>query len=318
MGGQTASPVRIVVTGAAGFIGRALVAEAIRRHHDVVAVLRPGAPPPPFQGRIPLFERDIAACPSWEEVLAGADVVVHLADGLGLFEGLATPAPAAMEQALARSVHLAEAAGHAGVRSFIYLSSIKALSGETADGIVTDDSPPDPHRGAYGQMKARLEEDLARICAGRGVRFVGLRPPLVYGRGVGGNFGRLLALAHGPWPLPLAGFDAPRSLIARSNLCDAILVAATCKSGPAGSWLVHDGPPLSVRELVALIREIRGRPPRLVPFPGLRFLQGVEKFRPVFDRLNKPLVLSDAAFRAAFSWAPPLTTRQALRQMLER
>ncbi len=311
---------RVVVTGAAGFIGRQLVAHLAHARHVAIAVVRPGTHPP--AGSQVCFARVISAQTGWEDVLAGADAVVHLADGLRILEGHrgrgrgAAFGAQTQAELVARSVHLAEAAARAGVRTFIYMSSIKALAGEHAAHPITATTPPMRERSLYGRMKYRLEGALAEICEAHSLRLICLRPPLVYGHGAGGNFARLLALADSPWPLPFASFQAPRSLIARRNLCDAIMAVLENTSVRSGSYLLHDGPPLSVCELVTLIRASRGRPRRLYPLPGAGLLTRLPGIGPVLERLSKPLMLEDEDFRRDFSWSPPLTTAQAIEELL--
>ena len=143
-------------------------------------------------------------------MVGGADAVVHLADGLRVFEERgAPPGPAAQDEAVARTESLAKAAVDAGVRTFVYLSSIKALSGETAEQEITAETRPAPDRSIYGKMKLRLEDALTQICTATPMHLVILRPPLVYGPDAGGNFGKLLALADSTCPLPVVASAGP-------------------------------------------------------------------------------------------------------------
>jgi nucleoside-diphosphate-sugar epimerase len=302
---------RILVTGAGGFIGRALCPALAARGHRVVAGLRRPAQPE-FVGAESRLLGDIAPGRDWGDTLRDLDIVIHLAQRAHALPSdniLSTEPPAAAA--------LARAAARAGVRRFLYVSSIKAMGETTAPGrpFRAEDAPhpADP----YGRAKLATERALAAATAETGIELVILRPPLVYGPGVGGNFRALLRLARNGLPLPLAGIDNRRSLIARSNLLDLIAAACAYPAGfPAGGTvlLARDGADLSTPDLIRILAAAQGRPVRLFPlakplFSGLRRLPLTG---PALCRLTLSLQVDDGATRAALDWRPPVAAEAAL------
>jgi nucleoside-diphosphate-sugar epimerase len=304
---------RILVTGATGFVGRVLVRDLAQAGLHVRAATRRtdaevgGAAETVAVG-------DIGPDTDWRAALAGVEAVAHLAARVHVLdEREADPATAFRHVNAEGTRRLAEAAAAAGVRRFVLVSSIKAVVDETLEGIVDDATPPRP-TGAYGMSKLEAEDVLERAAAGSGMTAVTLRPPLVHGPGVGANFRRLLALCRTPLPLPFGALHNRRSLVFVDNLADAIRTALLYPGLRGGRFLVHDGPPPPMREVLATLRAAFGRSPLLVPVPPelLRLL-----LRPLgaatFDRLAGPLVLDDAGFRELTGWTPPFGLDDGLR-----
>lgn len=300
---------RILVTGATGFIGRVLVRDLAQAGLHVRAATRradaevEGAAETVAVG-------DIGPDTEWSAALAGMEAVAHLAARVHVLdEREADPAAAFRHVNAEGTRRLAEAAAAAGVRRFVLVSSIKAVAGETHEGIVDHATPPRP-TGAYGMSKLEAEDALERAAAGSGMTAVTLRPPLVHGPGVGANFRRLLALCRTPLPLPFGALHNRRSLVFVDNLADAIRTALLHPGLRGGRFLVHDGPPPPMREVLATLRAALGRKPALVPVPP-------QLLRPLgaaaFDRLAGPLVLDDAGFRELTGWIPPFGLHDGLR-----
>jgi nucleoside-diphosphate-sugar epimerase len=296
---------RILVTGATGFVGCVLVRDLARSGLQVRAATRradaevEGAAETVAVG-------DIGPDTDWRAALAGVEAVAHLAARVHVLdEREADPAAAFRHVNAGGTRRLAEAAAAAGVRRFVLVSSIKAVVDETLEGIVDDATPPRP-TGAYGMSKLEAEDVLERAAAGSGMTAVTLRPPLVHGPGVGANFRRLLALCRTPLPLPFGALRNRRSLVFVDNLADAIRTALLHPAMRNGRFLVHDGPPPPMREVLATLRAAFGRSPRLITVPPdlLRLL-----VRPLgtaaFDRLAGPLELDDTSFRNLTGWIPP-------------
>ena len=278
---------RVVVTGAAGFIGRAVVPVLRARGHEVVAAGRS-------------VTGDLAAAVDWPAHLSGADAVVHLAA-----HAHARDIDAARLQAVNVDAPLAlgKAAAAAGV-SMLMLSSVKVLGEETRERPFNDASPTAP-QDPYGCAKAAAESALRAV---PGLRLTILRPPLVYGAGVKANFLALLrAIAHG-WPLPLAGIANRRSLIFAGNLADA---AARCLESPQAAgktYGVSDGAPLSTPELCRAIGSALGRPARLFACPP-----ALLELAPPARKLTRSLVIDDAAIRRELGWLAPYSLEDGLR-----
>lgn len=320
----------ILVTGAGGYIGKYLVNYLTERQIKIRAVYRPlstqiTSKPSLPKGVNPVY-LDIKTDTDWRDVLKNIDMVVHLADGLRAYESMKTsPGKEQNAACVARSVHLGEAARQAGVKTFLYLSSIKAISGEYADDILKADSQPDPDRSLYGQMKARIEDGFLEMTKrsqnGQDMTFISLRPPLVYGPQVQGNFAKLLQLTKTRWPLPFENFDAQRSMIFITNLCAAIeAVSNKLDHNKSAAYFIHDGLPLSIAEIFKMSRNRLEQPERLFTLPGFlwgfRFASKLPVLKPVIDRLARPLVIDDSDFRKDFHWQPPVNRQEALHKTI--
>ncbi|SOD98809.1 NAD-dependent epimerase/dehydratase family protein [Caenispirillum bisanense] len=312
---------RVVVTGAAGFVGRALCARLAADGWQVTALVRRPSPDLPagvaarVVGDLAAPDADLAA------LVAGADAVAHLAAKVHVMR----PTPA--DEADFRRVNtdltrrLAEAAAAAGVRRFLFLSTIKVNGDGTAPGRpYRADDPPAP-TDAYGRSKAEAEAALAAVAAAHpGFETVVIRPPVVYGPGVAANIAALARLCDTGLPLPFGATRNARSLISVDNLTDAAAVALAAPAAGQRTYLVRDGEDVSTGELIRRLRRAQGRPARLVPVPqgamtaALRLLgRGA-----LADRLFGSLTVDDGPIRAELGWQPPLTLDQGLARMLGR
>jgi len=300
---------RILVTGASGFVGAVLCRELVARGHAVRAAVRregtPTAAPPQLgQVRIP----DIAAEFDRRALLDGVDVVVHLA--------AIAHRSAGSEAELRRvnvdgTVRLAQAA--AGfVRRFVFLSSVK-VHGEDSGGGAYREADAQRPEDSYGRTKLEAERALTGIAARGGMELVLIRPPLVYGPGVKANFLRLLGWVDSGLPLPFASVRNRRSLIYLGNLVDAI---ARCVEHPAarGPFLVSDEETVSTPNLVSRIARALGRPARLIPTPPalLRAAGTIAGRRGEIRRLIGNLVVDPSRAHRALDWRPPCTLDQGL------
>lgn len=295
---------RILVTGAAGFIGMGLCPVLAAHGHDVVAGLRRAGTAPP--GATPLTVGDIGPETDWSGVLDEIDVVVHLAQ-----RAHTGPDSAALLLEPLAVAALARAAAAAGVKRLVLLSSIKAMGEKTEkDAPFCADDTPHPE-DAYGHAKLASERAAARVA---GIELVVIRPPLVYGPGVRANFRALIRLAASGLPLPFAHVDNRRSLIARDNLADLIALAATHPAAAGQILLARDGPDMSTPQLIAALAQLQGKKARLFPVPdaalaALRALPGIgAKLLP----LTLSLQADDSATRALLGWTPPVAAADAL------
>lgn len=301
---------RVLLTGAGGFIGSRLLARLRAAGVATRAVSRrPGAALRlADESRVATLtpETDFAA------LLDGADAVIHLADGFNAWEHL--PPAALHDEAEGRLVttrRLAAAAARRGVR-VIYLSTIKAMCGAQAAHVLTEASPARP-QSLYGLLKLRAERAIAEAAETHGSRAVILRFPIVFGRGVGGNMQRLFRLAAAPLPLPLAGIDNRRSLISAASLITAVEVIVRQPQGPGGVFLVHDGA-MSTPAMFSHVRRALGRPPLLFAVPrGVWRLAGrLPVAGAMAQRLAGDLALDDGRLRAAYGWRPAAPLEEAL------
>ncbi len=252
---------RLLVTGATGFVGRAVVAAFAHERTVRAAVREP--PQPPFAGDIEVVRHpDLSQSFDWAPLLDGVDQVVHLA-GIAHTSGAA---PMQYERVNhAATAELAAAAARAGVQRLVFVSSLRAQSGPAAEHTLTERDETAP-TDAYGRSKLAAE---AAVKAA-GVPFTILRPVLLYGPGVKGNFALLLRAARSHWPLPVKSFINRRSLLGIDNFVSALrFVLAT--PGTAGeTYIVADpGIPPRLPDVIATLREAQGRSPLLVPMPAI-------------------------------------------------
>jgi nucleoside-diphosphate-sugar epimerase len=247
----------------------------------------------------------------WDEALRGVDVVLHVA-------GVAGVAAAGDDDALQRvnvlgSVQLARSAAAHGVKRLVFMSSLKVNGEATQSGQVLDaQSPMHPH-DAYAKSKFDAEQALRALAQTTGMSLVVVRPPMVYGPRVKGNFLALLKLVQKNMPLPLASVNNQRSLIAVQNLAD-FSVRACVHPQAQGVYLVADGEPISTPDLFRAIARSMGKPAHLWPFPvswmkalGVGF--GVGE---AVSKLTDDLVLDHRQAAQALDWKPPFTTSQGV------
>ncbi len=298
---------RVLVTGANGFIGRALSRELLRRGRRVRAAVRREAELP--DGCASRVVGDIGPDTDWREALEGIDAVAHLAARVHVErESAADPLAAFRRTNVAGTLQLARSAAAAGIERFIFLSSVKVLGEGAPDKTFTDSSPPDP-RDPYSVSKREAETDLLELAGRTSLGVVIIRPPLVYGPGVGGNFRSLLRLIDRGVPLPIAGIANRRSLLYVGNLVDAVDLCL-CHDAAAGqTYLIRDGQDLSSAELVRRLAAALGRRAPLfrVPEAALRLAARCLGRKADAARLLGSLTVDDRRFRRRLEWTPPFT-----------
>lgn len=249
---------------------------------------------------------DLTRPVEWRPLLRDVETVIHLA-------GIADAGPEIAEQAYDRvnrlaTAELASAAKTSGIGHLIFMSSIRAQSGPASNKVLRETDAPRP-TDAYGRSKLAAE-DAVRAA---GVPFTILRPVLIYGPGVKGNFARLMELAREPWPLPLGLCHNRRSLLARRSLIDAIHLALASSAAKGETYVVADPTPLTLAEIVTALREGEGRRPRLLPVPpalialASKALGRAEEWQ----RLGGTLVADHAKLMHA-GWKPAADTRAGL------
>jgi UDP-4-keto-D-QuiNAc 4-reductase len=292
---------RILVTGAAGFIGRALCCGLRDRGHTVLGRTRkPVDPVPGVQFRA---IGSIDHQTDWSSHLDRVEIVVHLAS-----RAHRAARNAAAENEPAAAATLMHAAGAAGVRRLLHVSSIKAMGESTAPGAPFSATDPPLPRDHYGKNKLETELRLRDVARQTGVELVILRPPLVYGPGVKGNFRALLRLAGSGLPLPFAGIDNRRSLIFLDNLVDLAAVACIDARAAGRVLLARDLADWSTPELVRRLAAALDRPARLfaVPPSAVAALRRVPGLGPLTARLTASLQVDDGETRATLGWLPPV------------
>lgn len=300
---------RVLVTGASGFVGKALVASLLREGRPVRAAIRnPEAQSIP-EGAGAVAIPDLAEAVDWWPLLDGVDAVVHLA-------GIAHVGPDVDPELYDGVNHIATASlvaacAEAGVRRFVLMSSVRAQSGPAAPHVLSERDEPQPSE-PYGASKLQAEAAVQDS----GVPWTILRPVMVYGPGVKGNLARLVRLAASPWPLPFASLRARRSLVSVDNLIAAISFALTAPAALGEVFLVADPEPVSLPEILAALRRGAGRRPGLLPFPPalLHALLGLAGRDDVWKRLGGDLVVDPGKLIAA-GWQPQGDTLGGLAQL---
>ncbi len=308
------SDTRLLVTGAAGFVGEALCREAVAHGFSVSAAVR--ADPGEKCGgcrivRVP----DISSDTDWTSALEGVGVVIHLAARVHVMqEEAADPLAEFLRINLHGTINLARQAARAGVRRFVFVSSIKVNGEQTAEGWPFSDSDVADPQDAYAVSKWQAEQALWQISRETGLEVVVLRPPLVYGPGVRGNFLRLLQLTDRRLPLPFAAIHNQRSLLYLGNFVDALLLCATHPAAPGRTWLLRDGEDISTPELLRLLALGLGKRSRMFPVPLmlLRGVAGIVGQRAAMERLTGSLRADDMPIRTELGWTPRFSLREGI------
>lgn len=313
----TAESMKFLLTGASGFVGRAL---AGRLHSSGAPVVELGRRPSGL-GAAAFFPVDdlAAADASFADALAGVEVVVHCAARAHVMRDEAVdPLDEYRRVNVEGTLNLARQAAAAGVRRFVFLSSIKVNGEGTAMGCsYRADDPPAPE-DAYGISKAEAEAGLRQIARETGMEWVAIRPVLVYGAGVKGNFASLLRWLKRGWPLPLgAVVDNRRSLLALDNLVDFIVLCAHHPAAANQVFLASDGEDVSTAELLRRVGRAIGRPARLLPVPlrVLCFAAQILGKGEQAQRLLGSLRVDIEKNKALLGWTPPVGMNAQLRRL---
>jgi nucleoside-diphosphate-sugar epimerase len=306
-----------LVTGSNGFVGRILCETLAQQGWHVVGVSRR----PAYRSGIP-GAHDIClslntAPDRWREIMVSTGCVIHLAARVHELGKSAGRADDLYKVNVNGSRFVAEQAALAGVKRFVFLSSIK-VNGEGEIGRpYTADDAPNPS-DSYAQSKLDAERALAEICRDAGMELIVVRPPLVYGPGVRANFKRLLKLAALGLPLPLLAIDNRRSLISVWNLASFI---ETTMRHPAAQrvWLVSDGEDLSTPDLFARLTRFMGNEPRLFKLSPiwLKRIAAITGFGEEVDRLCNSLQVDMSPARAKLNWVAPIGVNEGLARTVQ-
>src|SRR5665647_1029724 len=310
---------RVLVTGASGFVGGALVAQLIAREGYEVLALTRQPPPNPVAGARYLLVGDLDLQECWQPTLSGVHTLVHTAARVHvLHERVAEPFTEFQRINVEGTLRVAKLAAAAGVRRFVFLSSIGVNGVQTSVGTAfSETDTPNPHN-AYALSKLEAERGLRRLSEQSGLEVVIIRPPLVYGPGVKANFAALMRAVQRGWPLPLGSVQNQRSLVALDNLIDFIV---TCISHPRAAnqtFLVSDGHDVSIAELVRGLARAKGVRPHLfaVPLWALRAGAALLGRSNDLQRLCGNLQVDISKARHLLDWVPPISLDQGLRRAI--
>lgn len=299
----TRKPV-VALTGATGFIGRYLLRELPERGYRVRVLLRrPTALPVECASAL---IGDLAQPQNMAAALAGVGAVIHTAGLAHAMSGLPDDDYRLLNTQA--TIGLARAAERAGVARFVFLSSIRAQAGPSAQGVLNEEMEPRP-TDSYGRSKLAAEQGLSQT----GLDWVALRLVLVYGPGAKGNMAELVRLARSPYPLPLAGLKAQRSLLSLDNLVEAVDTVLGAPGPLRRPLIVADREPLTVPEMIAAMRRGLGRGPGLFAVPDrlLKAVFGATGREETYRRLSGSLVADPSALER-LDWTPPVATPAGL------
>jgi len=308
--------VRVFITGANGFVGRFLCQFLVETGHKVVAAVRT-LPKKPFQKMVEVAViGNIGPETDWADLLRGQAVVIHLAG-----RAHANDKRNLNIDALYYSVNvegticLAKASLTAGVKRFIYLSSIKAMCEGSGNRALIESMVPEPE-DIYGKTKREAELGLLEVVNNAVMGALILRPPLIYGPGVKGNFLSLMLACNRGFPFPLKNIKNKRSFLYLGNLVEALSLLVEVKNIANGIFLISDSDSISTPELIRRISFSLGRPSRLYPFPiWLLHLFGLICGKPgAITRLVGTLEIDASELKKTLGWTPSFNMIQGLEE----
>lgn len=305
----------ILVSGANGFVGKALCAELFRQGVLVRAAVR--SETRQTEAIQTLSIGAINGATDWSEALLGVNVVIHLAARVHVMnDNTVDPLEAFRKVNVEGTVNLAQQAASAGVRRFIFISSIKVNGEHTLSGqTYTAEDPPAP-ADAYAMSKLEAEIALRQLAEQTGIEVVIIRPPLIYGPGVKANFHRMMHWLEKGVPLPLGAMHNKRSFVALDNLVDLII---TCIAHPLAAnqtFLAGDGEDLSTTDLLQRLSNLLGKPVKLLPLPIWVLKTGAMLLgkSDMAQRLCNSLQVDISKTCELLNWQPPVTVDDALKK----
>lgn len=305
----------VLVTGGNGFVGRALVAHLLgeQARPVVAAVRRADAEVPTGARKVVVAGLDSRT--DWAGALAGVEQVVHAAARVHVMaEAASDPLAEFRRVNVEGTLALAEQAARAGVRRFVFISSIKVNGEQTRPGCPFDAEQPARPVDPYGISKHEAEQGLRRLAQASGMQLVIIRPVLVYGPGVAANFASMMRWLQRGVPLPLGAVDNRRSLVSLGNLVDLIGVCLEHPQAAGQTFLASDGEDLSTPELLRRMAHALGRRARLLPVPPawLALAGRLTGRTPVVQRLLGSLQVDIHKNHQLLGWQPSVAVDQAL------
>ena len=304
----------ILVTGASGFVGRSVCRVMVANGHDVTALVRRAGTSAGAAREWNHGGADFAGlAEAWPRDLV-PDCVVQLAARVHVMNDTAADPVAAFRATnVEGALRVARAARERGARRMVFVSSVKAAA-EFDGGVPLAESMPAAPEDAYGLSKLQAEEALWQYGEQSGLEIVIVRPPLVYGPGVGANFLQMMNALWRRLPLPLGAIDARRSLVYVENLADALMHCATDPRAANTCFYVRDDEDPSVAGLLRALGRHLGRPARLLPVPVslLRVAGAITGRAAQMERVTKSLRVDDSRIRETLSWKGPFTLDEGL------
>ena len=307
---------KIAVTGANGFVGRAVCHALTTAHHTVRPLIRQADASWPQAKAVGA----IHATTDWKEALHDIDCVVHCAARVHVMEET-EPDPLAAFRAVNvwGTQRLAQEAAQNGVKRFIFLSTLKVHGETTQPGHPFRASDPPRPCDPYGISKWEGEQAAMAVARSSEMECVVIRPPLVYGPGVKANFAKLLKAVARGIPLPLGGIDNRRSMVNLSNLTDLIAVCTQHPGAADQAFLVSDGQDVSTPELLNCMGHALGKPARLVALPPawLHLIGRLSGREAQIDRLTGSLQVDIGHTTEVLGWKPRTNLYQAMQELVQ-
>jgi len=314
---------KILITGSGGFIGQYLTTSLQKKSchgnssdYDIIYTYRHLPEGLSSNNSSHFSVGNIDAQTQWQAALTDVNSVVHLAARVHVMQETdADPLAAFRAVNTQGTINLARQAVSAGVKRFIYLSSIKVNGEKTTDSPFYADDQPEP-QDPYAISKFEAEQQLLALGKETGLEVVIIRPPLVYGPGVKGNFSRLIKLVDKSLPLPLAGINNIRSLVNIQNLCSLIQTCLVHPKAPGEIFLVSDGQDLSTSELFEHIAQALRKKNRLFYLPAglIKFVTYMLGRKAEYERLFDSLQVDISKNEQLLGWNPEVSVAEGCRQ----
>jgi len=300
---------KVLVTGATGFVGAHLCGRLLHEGYEVRKAVRSVA-----NSNTDFLVGNVDSATEWMEALAGVATVYHLAARVHI--GCETSADAlesSREVNLRGTIRLARSCAAAGVKRIVFASTVKVNGEQTSAVPFHEDDIPAP-QDAYGISKMEAENALRDIASETGLEVVIMRPPLVYGAGVGANFMRLVRLVERRIPLPFASVKNRRSLVYVGNLVDAMICCGTHSKAVGETFMVSDGEDVSTPDLIRRIASALNVRPHLWPCPAylLRMAATLAGRSAEIERLLGSLVVDGSKIERRLGWVAPYSLTQGL------
>jgi len=310
----------IGVTGANGFVGKALVSRLV---HDGTPVTAFARDPDTILCSAGMNIRefpDLDRSSDFSDVTRDIDVLIHCAARVHVMnDSSADPLSVFLNANFEATVNLARSAAKAGVARFIFISSIKVNGDATKVGEPFTEQCPPTTQNPYGISKYRAEKELMKIAEQTGMEVVIIRPVLVYGPGVKGNMSRLIKLVRKKWPLPFGSVDNKRSMIGITNLVDLIIICLDHPSARNQIFLASDGNDRSLSQILRCLSDVSDSRSMTFRFPARMlkyFLYCIGK-RDIADRLLGSLQVDISKAKKQLGWIPKMKVDDELRQCMK-
>lgn len=309
---------KILVTGANGFIGTQLSETLANSGHQVRDTARSLAPNGSTTRE--LITCDLESADNLDHLTSGCDAIVHLAGRAHVMsDDPATSESLYVSANIDVTRKLAQSASRTGVKRMILMSSVK-VNGEstTINTPFTAQDIPKP-QDPYGRSKTQAEQALWDVASSSGLEGVVIRPPLVYGPGVRANFASLIGIVDRGIPLPLGSIHNKRSFVSIDNLIDCIATALQSSNAAGQTFLVSDGNDLSTPDLIRSVASALHKSPMLIPFPPalLKLAATSAGKRGAYDRLCGSLTVDIALTKQKLSWTPPFTVQDSMQRTVD-